>query len=240
MPCQGIWGDKYIGMHKEIWWKYDEGCDVVSFVDHTMWCLCPTQCYFMWGSALLSNAMFFSFCEVGCCAIKGTTLLQNWCFLWLCRGDDGMMCNLYLSIYLSLYLSIYLSTYLSTYWSIDLSVYLSIYLPIDLSTYRSIDLSIYRSIDLSIYRSIDLSIYLSFHPSICLSIYLSTYLSIYLSIYLPTHTDIYTHALSLAGLGVHVSSLSDLMNASLLVQVDLSQNSIHCFFFLGLGKGGPS
>ena len=58
------------------------------------------------------------------------------------------------------------------------------------------------------------------------------------------HTDIilkqlnkYTHALSLAGLGVHVSSLSDSMNAIILAQVDLNQNSIHCFFFLGLGKG---
>ena len=40
-----------------------------------------------------------------------------------------------------------------------------------------------------------------------------------------------THALSLAGLGVHVSSLSDSMNAIILAQVELSQNSIHCFFF---------
>ena len=48
---------------------------------------------------------------------------------------------------------------------------------------------------------------------------------------------IYTHALSLAGLGVHVSSLSDSMNATILAQVELNQNSIHCFFFLGLGKG---
>ena len=46
-----------------------------------------------------------------------------------------------------------------------------------------------------------------------------------------------THALSLAGLGVHVSSLSDPMNAFILAQVNLNQNSIHCFFFLGLGKG---
>ena len=48
---------------------------------------------------------------------------------------------------------------------------------------------------------------------------------------------IYTHALSLAGLGVHVSSLSASMNAIILAQVNLNQNSIHCFFFLGLGKG---
>ena len=40
-----------------------------------------------------------------------------------------------------------------------------------------------------------------------------------------------THALSLAGLGVHVSSLSASMNAIILAQVNLNQNSIHCFFF---------
>ena len=40
-----------------------------------------------------------------------------------------------------------------------------------------------------------------------------------------------THALSLAGLGVHVSSLSDSMNAIILAQVELNQNSIHGFFF---------
>ena len=40
-----------------------------------------------------------------------------------------------------------------------------------------------------------------------------------------------THALSLAGLGVHVSSLSASMNAIMLAQVNLNQNSIHCFFF---------
>ena len=49
-----------------------------------------------------------------------------------------------------------------------------------------------------------------------------------------------THALSLAGLGVHVSSLSDSMNAIILAQVELSQNSIHCFFFPGPSKGWPS
>jgi len=48
---------------------------------------------------------------------------------------------------------------------------------------------------------------------------------------------IYTHALSLAGLGVHVSSLSASMNAIILAQVNLNQNNIHCCFFLGLGKG---
>ena len=51
------------------------------------------------------------------------------------------------------------------------------------------------------------------------------------------HNYVYTHALSLAGLGVHVSSLSASMNAIILAQVNLNQNSIHCFFFLGLGKG---
>ena len=51
------------------------------------------------------------------------------------------------------------------------------------------------------------------------------------------YNSIYTHALSLAGLGVHVSSLSASMNAIILAQVNLNQNSIHCFFFLGLGKG---
>ena len=40
-----------------------------------------------------------------------------------------------------------------------------------------------------------------------------------------------THALSLAGLGVHVSSLSEPMNAIILAQVELNQNSIHCFSF---------
>ena len=48
---------------------------------------------------------------------------------------------------------------------------------------------------------------------------------------------LFTHALSLAGLGVHVSSLSDSMNAIILAQVELSQNSIHCFFFPGPSKG---
>ena len=48
---------------------------------------------------------------------------------------------------------------------------------------------------------------------------------------------IYIHALSLAGLGVHVSSLSESMNAFILAQVELSQNSIHCCFFPGPGKG---
>ena len=38
---------------------------------------------------------------------------------------------------------------------------------------------------------------------------------------------IHTHALSLAGLGVHVSSLSESMNAIILAQVELNQNSIH-------------
>ena len=45
----------------------------------------------------------------------------------------------------------------------------------------------------------------------------------------------YIHALSLAGLGVHVSSLSEPMNA-----IILAQNSIHCFFFLGLARGDLS
>ena len=49
---------------------------------------------------------------------------------------------------------------------------------------------------------------------------------------LSRRLQIYTHALSLAGLGVHVSSLSDSMNAIILAQVELNQNSIHCFFFL--------
>ena len=49
---------------------------------------------------------------------------------------------------------------------------------------------------------------------------------------------VHTHALSLAGLGVHVSSVSDSMNAIMLAQVELNQNSIHCFFFfLGLVRG---
>ena len=39
-----------------------------------------------------------------------------------------------------------------------------------------------------------------------------------------------THALSLAGLGVHVSSLSASMNAIILAQVNLNQNNIHCCF----------
>ena len=43
-------------------------------------------------------------------------------------------------------------------------------------------------------------------------------------------TYVYTHALSLAGLGVHVSSLSVSMNAIILAQVNLNQNSIHCCF----------
>ena len=47
-------------------------------------------------------------------------------------------------------------------------------------------------------------------------------------LYLPLF--IYTHALSLAGLGVHVSSLSVSMNATILAQVNLNQNSIHCCF----------
>ena len=42
---------------------------------------------------------------------------------------------------------------------------------------------------------------------------------------------VYTHALSLAGLGVHVSSLSESMNAIIWAQVELNQNSIHCFSF---------
>ena len=54
---------------------------------------------------------------------------------------------------------------------------------------------------------------------------------VYIYMYVFIYLFISTHALSLAGLGVHVSSLSDSMNAIILAQVELNQNSFHCFSF---------
>jgi len=51
------------------------------------------------------------------------------------------------------------------------------------------------------------------------------------TLYHIIYVQIYNHALSLAGLGVHVSSLSEPMNAIILAQVELNQNCIHCFSF---------
>ena len=64
----------------------------------------------------------------------------------------------------------------------------------------------------------------------------STYTNVFWFVYnVYSCTDIYmfiyTHALRLAGLGVHVSSSSESMNAIILAQVELNQNSIHCFSF---------
>ena len=58
-----------------------------------------------------------------------------------------------------------------------------------------------------------------------------TYLHKYIIYILYILYYIYTHALSLAGLGVHVLSLSEPMNAIILAQVGLNQISIHCFSF---------